>query len=410
MRNFLLFFFLLIAGSTFGQSTFSISGTIKDQKETLPGVGVYLAGYKMATVTNNEGKFVLTNLLPGSYDLLIQMIGYFPVSKNVIITDKSVNIEIVLKENTTLLKEVVIKPDPNRLFYLNLFREYFIGRSPNSVQCKIINSNVLNFNDDTKNRILTARASDLLVIENQALGYRVKYLLEDFEYNYKTKIIYYAGHPTFEELKGNNAKQKKWTKNRSVAFNGSIQHFYKALYENKITAEGFAIHKLSVIPNPAKKPDSLINANIKRLTQGQSGMINLITYNGGNDSLSYWLKQRSVPEEINLLNRANVNVDTLVKAYANELKMMNFKDQLYIVYNKEKEGAAFNMTNLKQSRPPEIGDSQVSVVTMLKSPVVFSSAGAIFDTRTLLYSGYWSYEKVADLLPLDYLSNFTKAP
>ncbi|RZK60593.1 MAG: carboxypeptidase-like regulatory domain-containing protein, partial [Pedobacter sp.] len=206
----------------------------------------------------------------------------------------------------------------------------------------------MTFDDDKTAGLLTVKASDFLVIENKALGYKIKYLLQDFEYNYKSKIVYFAGLPSFEDLKGSKSKQKNWSKKRVIAYNGSIQHFFKSLYNNTLAAEGFEINKIADIPNTGRKPDSLINANIKRLTTGQAGAVNLITFNG-NDSLSYWLKQRSQPKTLSALNRKAVDIDTLVKAFNSDLKMMNFKDGLYVIYKNEKEIPSFNFSALKQA-------------------------------------------------------------
>jgi hypothetical protein len=393
---------LLFSSIAKAQNTYSIAGTIRDQKETLPGAAVYLSGYKIATVTNNEGKFTLPNLKPGNYDILVQMIGYLPYSKNIIISDKSVNIEIMLSENLTMLKEIVIKPDPNRAYYINLFKEYFIGKSPNAAQCKILNTDRLQVTDQKAERMVTFNATDFLIIENQALGYRIKYLLQTFEYDYHSKIYFYAGHPTFEELKGSKSKQARWEKNRLIAYNGSIQHFFQSLYQNRITEEGFVINKRSEVKNPKKLPDSLIKANIKRLITGTKAAVNLMTYNGGNDSLSYWMKQRQEPSFFNVLNRSNVLVDTLVKKLDNNLKYMSFKDELFIIYQNEKETVAYDHSGFKINRSPDMGNQQVSIIKMLGPSISFYESGAVFNPRSALYSGYWAYEKVADLMPLDY--------
>ena len=188
--------FLINFSVVFAQQTYTISGIVKDKVGILPGAGVYISGYKIATVTNEQGKFILPNLAPGNYDILVQMMGYTPFSKNIIISKKSEILNITLNENATLLKEVIIKPDPNRPYYIALFKDFFIGKTPNSMQCKILNTEILSFDDDKKNGMLTVTASDFLIIENLALGYRIKYLLEDFEYNYKKlkNKIYYKYH------------------------------------------------------------------------------------------------------------------------------------------------------------------------------------------------------------------------
>lgn len=388
---------------TFAQDGYVISGTVKDKQEALPGAAIYISGYKITTVTNGDGKFSLPKLAPGNYNILVQMIGYTPYSKNIIISNQPVQVTITLIENTTLLKEVVIKPDPNRLYYFSLFKDYFIGKTPNSAACKILNPDVLNFNDDKEAGKLTITANDFLIIENLALGYKLKYLLKNFEYDYQSKIVFYAGYPYFEELNGNRAKKKKWLKNREIAYNGSTQHFFKSLYDNTITENGFIINKLDTIPNRIRKPDSLINANIKRLTAGQQGLINTLTFNG-NDSLSYWLKQRSKPKTLNTINRGNVLIDTLVKKLNNDLKMMQFKDALYVIYKNEMESSAYATSGLKQNRPPDIGNYQISVIHLHKPTISFYSNGGIYDPKSCIYSGYWSYEKIADMVPMDYMA------
>jgi hypothetical protein len=384
------------------QNTYNINGTIKDKTGALPGAVVYVAGYKMTTVANNDGKFSLPNLAPGNYDILIQMIGYVSYKKNIILSDKSVDLDVLLQESTTTLNEIVVKPDPKRAGYLQLFKELFIGLSANSQSCTLLNPQELIFNYDRETSVLSGKSLEFLVIENKALGYRVKYLVDNFEYNYKSRIFYYEGQPFFEELKGSNSKQKKWAKAREIAYNGSTQHFFKSLYENRVKEEGFVINKLVEITNPNRKPDSVINANVKRLTAGNNGLIRTLTFNGS-DSLSYWLRQRSEPKVMNTLIRADVLVDTLVKVFNKDIKMMNYQDALYIIYKNEMEPGGFSFTGHRQTRPMDMPEYQISVIYKLQPKAYFYANGGIFDPRSLLYQGYWAYEKVGDMVPMDYI-------
>ncbi|WP_379089463.1 carboxypeptidase-like regulatory domain-containing protein [Pedobacter sp. UC225_65] len=400
-----LFLTLLIFVSTSivasAQNTYHINGTIKDKTGALPGAVVYVAGYKMTTVSNNDGKFSLPNLAPGNYDILIQMIGYVSYKKNIILSDKSVDLDVLLQESTTTLNEIVVKPDPKRAGYLQLFKELFIGLSANSQSCTLLNPQESIFNYDRETSVLSGKSLEFLVIENKALGYRVKYLVDNFEYNYKSRIFYYEGQPFFEELKGSNSKQKKWAKAREVAYNRSTQHFFKSLYENRVKEEGFVINKLVEIPNPNRKPDSVINANVKRLTAGNNGLIRTLTFNGS-DSLSYWLRQRSESKVMNTLIRADVLVDTLVKVFNKDIKMMNYQDALYIIYKNEMEPGGFAFSGHRQTRPMDMPEYQISVIYKLQPKAYFYANGGIFDPRSLLYQGYWAYEKVGDMVPMDY--------
>lgn len=400
----ILLFCLLVIGVytlTFAQNTYNITGTIKDKQGILPGAAVYVSGYKLTAVADEHGKFILPKMAPGNYDILIQMIGYISLKQNIILVDKSVDVNVVLNENTTLLNEIVVKPDPDRAYHISLFKDYFIGKSPNAEECKLLNSQVLATHFDKKTSVLNVSASEFLVVENKALGYRIKYSLEYFEYNFKTRVIYYAGLPFFEELKGGSAKQKKWAKARTIAYNGSIQHFFKSLYQNKLAEEGFVVNKLIKIPNPMRKSDSLINANIKRLTAAQMGANKVIAFNGS-DSLSYWFKQRNEPKVVNTINRGEVKADTLLKIYNQDLKKMNYTDALYVIYKNETETEAYRNSGHWQSRPLDMPNYQISVIHLLQAPTLVYANGGIFDPKSLLYEGYMAYEKVADLMPMDY--------
>lgn len=394
LLNFLFCFTVLAQGN------FTISGTVRDDKETIPGAAVYLSGTKISTISNSDGKFTLAKLPAGSYDVLIQVVGYLPYSKNIIISDKNIHMEVLIKANAVMLNEVVIKPDPNRLAYLNLFKEYFIGRTPNAQECKILNSNVLNINYDKDEKILSVSSNDFLIIENKALGYRIKYLLKNFEYDYRSRIVYFAGFPFFEEMKGSKSKIRRWNQKRNTAYYGSYQHFFQSLYEGTSQKEGFVLHKLATIGNKHRQPDSAINANIKRLTAG-SKAINMLTFNK-DDSLNFWLKERGKPKKMAVLNRAEVRPDTLVKKYNSDLKSINFTDELFVMYTKESETEAYTNTGFSVSRAPDMGNHQVSLIQLMEPPILFYQNGGLLNTRSFLFKGVWAYEKMADAVPIEY--------
>jgi len=404
MKSFSVLFFSLVVKICFAQQNYVLSGTVKDKRgDVLPGAGVYVSGYKMATVTDNNGNYTLP-LKPGNYDILVQLIGYKTVNKNIIIADKAIKLDLVLEESITQLSEVTIKPDPNRSHYIAMFKDFFIGTTPNAQQCKMINPNVLLVDYDRDEAKLTVKTNQFLIIENQALGYRIKYLVNNFEYSSRTKIIYYEGFPYYEDLKGSARKKKIWAKKRLTAYLGSPQHFFTSLYNGRATEEGFIINKLITQPNRDKPADSIINANIKRLTKLQGGLLQKkINFNQG-DSLSYWIRQKNLPDGISILSRSSVAQDTLVHIKNQNVKSINFTDKLYIIYTKEKEDALFaNRIGLSINRPLDMPDYQVSTITLQIAPVYFYENGGIYNPRAMLYAGYWAWEKIADSVPMDYL-------
>ncbi|MFC4144083.1 carboxypeptidase-like regulatory domain-containing protein [Pedobacter mendelii] len=411
MKQILSFCFFLFAYTfSFAQQSFVLSGVVKDKLgETLPGAGVYVSGYKIATVADNDGKYSL-NLKPGNYDVLIQLIGFKALNQNIIISDKALTANFVLEQDAFQLNEVTIKPDPNREGYIKMFTDFFVGTTPNAAQCKIINPNVLIIDYNNEDSKLTVKTNQFLIIENKALGYRIKYQLNNFEFDNKTRIIFYEGYPYYEDLKGNKGQLKRWAAKREIAYRGSAQHFFNSLYFGKLKEEGFIINKLIKQVDKTRPPDSLINDKIKQFRSiGQSSLGKLTISISGSDSLNYWLKQKNRLKEISILNRQEVLTDTLVKKYNQSIKSVNFTDALYVIYTKEREAPSYaNQIGLSVSRPFDMPDYQISILNLLVAPVYFYENGGTYNPRSMLYQGYWSWEKMADSVPLDYLPTMAK--
>lgn len=404
-KSLLTFLLLLFAGLHLSaQNTFSITGTVRDNKETLPGASIYISGFKIATQADNDGKFKITNLQPGNYDILVQMLGYLPYSKSVIISDQSVQVDLLLKENTVSLNEVVIRADPNRAKYIQQFKEFFIGTSPNAAQCKILNPQVLNIDYDITKSLLTVKTTEFLVIENRALGYRLKYMLDYFEFNSRTNIIYFAGHPFFEELKVSGSRRKKYSQLRETAYYGSSQHFFKSLYNGTSQQDGFVINKMIKVPNPNRYPDSIINkALVKLRTLPKQNALFIAPPRLDTAMISFWRKQQEMPKYIDHLDQKEILPDTLVHIYDRNLKYLAPSDGLAVIYTKERESLVYSRTGFWIFRPLNIPDYEISLVNFTHPAVRFYENGGIHDSRSLLYSGFWAYEKVADMVPMDYI-------
>src|SRR5690606_19390011 len=101
-----------------------------------------------------------------------------------------------------------IIPDPYRSKRLKVFKDTFIGTSENAKDCKLINPEVLQLDYDAENRILKVKADEFIVVENKALGYRIKYLLKYYEKDEENNVVVFYGYPYFEEMEENVKKRK----------------------------------------------------------------------------------------------------------------------------------------------------------------------------------------------------------
>jgi len=385
----LLFILLIFVAFGARAQTYSITGTVSDEKGPLPGATVFLVNTKIATATDGSGKFILSNMQPGTYEVVVKMLGFEPSIQNVIINEKPVNITIRLKESITALKAVTIigSPDPNRELYLTWFIRYFIGETVNAEKCKLLNPEALHFHFDKDKRILTASADEFLAVDNKALGYKLKYLLTEFELNFKTGLCTNAGYPYFEELKGSEVEQTRWMNNRRLAYLSSDRHFYRAIMNNTAKEEGFKIYQII--------DDPIVVHNTPRNEHW-------VFYEYTDDSRKTKLVNIRL-SNIDSLFTGNQNFKTLIanrKVIGNDTTMLGF----YVAYTGEYEQPLFYRTGgpidlSVKFDPPR---RQISKIQMLADTIMIDKNGVAKPAKGYKYSGYWAWERIADLTPLDY--------
>ena len=66
-------------------------------------------------------------------------------------------------------------------------------------------------------------------------------------------------------------------------------------------------------------------------------------------------------------------------------------------------GMAYSNTGFWIFRPLDVPENEISVANLTGPGVRFYENGGIHDSRALLYEGFWAYEKVADMVPMDYI-------
>lgn len=240
MKKLLIFLISVFLSFELSAQT-TISGFIADSLGVpLPYSHVYLAETTIGAIANSAGFYRLTVPEEGNYQLTVSCVGFKIYSQIVRANGGLQQLDIVLKPKIIVLSEVKVSANGrNRWENLRLFMDKFIGRSNNSVYCRILNRKDLVVYTDSNDSVLTAFSRKPLIIRNHSLGYKLYFDLEDFHYNLKTGHLQFKGPHYFQELKGGKARKEKWQISRLKTYYGSKMQLLRALYKHTLKEEDF---------------------------------------------------------------------------------------------------------------------------------------------------------------------------
>lgn len=254
IRHLLICFFLslVICSTVSAQDWTSVKGRVidVDTKEGISLCNVYLSGTSFGMLTDEEGRFIVKNLPPGEYTLIISHIGYSNVVKTIDLLNGDQDIGTVsLREITTDLDTDVTVESSEDKKWKGRFRKlsrFMMGENFKPKNVEYENPWVAEFTEQ-RGGLLRPAHEFSLKIENRYLGYRTNYLITDFVIG--NRLQYVVGYPNFEPMEGTNAREKKkWKRNREEAYNGSLRHFFKSLLENTLEENEFIANLTNVDP------------------------------------------------------------------------------------------------------------------------------------------------------------------
>ena len=114
-KEFLLlpaFLFFILSGFVFAQSSGKLTGKITDAatSEPVPFANVVLEGTNYGAASDLEGDYIIVNVPPGTYNVIVSYIGYVKiVTQNVKInTDLTTNIDFVLTPTSVSLEQEIV--------------------------------------------------------------------------------------------------------------------------------------------------------------------------------------------------------------------------------------------------------------------------------------------------------------
>jgi hypothetical protein len=236
---------LLINFYTFAYSQ-TIKGIVLDRNNNNPihYATVYFNGTYTGTLTDENGNFELDILDNGLMPITISTLGYYSVTTSNYSIDESLLILLISKVFD--LVEVEVIGDGNYLKKreknLKIFKREFLGTSKNAKMCVITNESDIFFDYDTKKSKFSAFSSKPILIENRALGYKITYYLDKFEFNTANRSVLIMGNYLFKDaFATNEIENQQFEKRREITYLGSRMHFFRALWENKVELSDYII-------------------------------------------------------------------------------------------------------------------------------------------------------------------------
>lgn len=349
---------LLIIVNCFSQDHMTVAGKVidKNSRTALAGASVFAQNTTLGVATDVQGDFKL-KLPVGGYVLVITFTGYQTESIRINNSSDLSALVVELKPLEKSMEEVSIvasnEVKDGWQKYGQFFTENFVGKSEFSKQVSIKNPEVLKFFFSKKRNRLKVLAGEPLLLTNSALGYNLKFTIDSFTYEYNTNTTQFIGYPLFEELTGSSQQIATWNENRKIAYNGSLLHFMRSLFNKTLTAEGFEVQFL-------------------------------VSYND---------KEKSIPVT-NFYSALNYSKDDST----NTVEFFPNQPDIVVLYKKAKPPQPF-----LDFDPNTNKDFQVSVLSVAPDhSIIVEQNGFYFEQYDVIINGYWGFEKIGDMLPFDY--------
>ncbi|OZC02838.1 carboxypeptidase-like regulatory domain-containing protein [Rubricoccus marinus] len=325
------------------------SGVVLDAEsgQPIPGANVLLAGSQTGDATDADGRFALVTPLAGSRTLVISAVGYETETRPVVLPTDGLTVR--LSPATLSLGEAVVEREQPRLWRQRLrrFEREFIGTSRNARGVRILNPEVLDLRE-SEGGLFMAEAEATLEVENASLGYSLT--LYGLRFTSTGDRWQWQGEVTFREMEGTGRQRRRWERARESAYNGSWPHFAARLASGDAYAAGYRVL-------PTSRPGTRISINTLTLSEDQ--LQDAITV------VDPGVLRLSVP-------------------------------------------AAWHVRYLREEDPRSTaarsrGGGQVSYLVLKGGDVSLTPSGQVLDPLDVVRYGYWDWERVADLLPTDYV-------
>ena len=341
IKNPALLFLLLTTQAT---SQHVLRGRVIDAATRAPlgSANVFIAGTTRGTSTDSLGRYLLTAIPRGSYDVVASLVGYqFASLAARFGAAETVVLDFALRARILLAEEVQSTGTHHEDWQENLkrFRSQFLGKDELAEACTLLNGGVVEFDRNEETGVLTAQSDSVILIDNRALGYRLQVFLQEFRWDEREGGLFCRQYVLLIPLPPADPMERvRWDENRSRVYRGSRPHFLQSLFAGRSLEEGFRVY--------AGTPEELANGH---------GLF-------------------QSPEATEFLQHQGP-----------DLARLSFPGYVRVDY-----------------RHGDLAGS--SIITLQWGDILFDPNGVVMDPKfiTVLDRSAWAHERLSRLLPIDY--------
>jgi len=227
-----------------------VQGVIFDAKTKAPifGASVYYDGSSVGTMTDEDGSFSIQLPYQNKATLVISHLGY--VTKKMSNLPDGTTLRIGLEEEIESLDEVVLTSDPfTRKDKMEVFKLEFLGDTRGGRASKIVNEEDIHLYFNAQDNTLLANSDKPVVIQNEYLGYRIHFYIDEFKIFFKTKSlkrvdnIYHTLFDGTTRFYDNSKGDPKIEARRRRVYLGSPRHFMRACWYGDVENQNFRLKK-----------------------------------------------------------------------------------------------------------------------------------------------------------------------
>jgi len=324
---------------------------------------IFINQSSIGTVSDKNGNFTLDIGAFENIDLIVSHIAY----ENLVVPINTKSIQkdtLYLTPNAVLLNEIKLVSKNKRGLRkrrLKKFEDAFLGEKNERNGVYISNPEVLLFFEEEGK--LMATSKEPLLIDNDHLGYNLRFFLSEFELM-QNLDVFYKGTTSFEEKKVDAKKRARYMRNRKKTFQQTYKRFFH----------------------------QIINAKL--------------------DETDYLVGTSKMNFQRDFVKFQHLNVDSLLvvdnEDGTYEMSLDGYLTVKYLKLKPKRNQKAQKLstnfsTGLKQIKA-EVHDELVSYLGSKTGKIILDSYGRILNPLDVEEYGYWASKRVASMLPLDYSS------